>query len=516
MASNMSSTRQCRVRDSLEVERQTSLDELRRRSMRLRTTRRRWPSAGALRQEYVPLLSAISLLVTMAACNQAEPPRSEEDPLGSYRLAKANVILLSIDTLRADRLSLYGYRRPTSPGLELFAQEAVVFDSFYYNGGGTLPSHMSMMTSLHPRTHWITPQNQRILEEERETLAEILSSHGYASAGFSDGGWMRSQFGFAQGFDRYDDEGGGFEAILPKARQWLDSALGRPLFLFIHTYDVHSKAEGLPYHCPGDFWSRYTKDLRVDFDGCKGERCATALLSWVNSKVRDEGLSPHRILSKDEIGYVSALYDGCINYADSQLSEFFEFLRQRGVYDRSLIVVTSDHGEEFAEHGMMIHDQGGFEELARIPLVVKLPRSQAGGTRVQSLAAMVDLLPTVLDCLGIPAPAQTQGFSLLPVIAGAESPRTDIHMYSVLRTRRWKYFSEEKRLYDLEADPRERTNVYHSEMSTVHKLEERVRGLIQIDIDEFDKFTASRSDANASINLSEEQLRELRALGYLE
>lgn len=426
-----------------------------------------------------------------------------------------DILLVSIDTLRADRLSVYGYARPTSPRLERLAREAVTFDRFYYNGGGTLPSHMTLLTSLHPPTHGIGPESLKALEPERRTLAELLGDAGYATAAFTDGGWMSARFGFDQGFDLYSESGGGLEATLPAALSWLASVpSSRPVLLFIHTYDVHSAWDRLPYDCPGDAELQFVELVPTSFDGCRGDLCASELLADINRRVRAGEARLDHELSEQELRFISDLYDGCIHWTDGKIGELFDGVARSGRWRNSIVTVLSDHGEEFGEHGQLAHDQGGYEELARIPWILKLPGSPLAGMRVAGLAAMVDVLPTLLELAGLVAPDEAQGRSLVRALSTGRTGRPDLHMYSVLRTESIKYFSDEQRLFDLLADPAETENLFAARPDQRTALERRVRQLIAADHAAAAAF-AEASNASPAVQLSDEEIRSLRALGYL-
>jgi len=222
-----------------------------------------------------PAAAALAALLAAAAgialaCS-APPPEPPGDP---------NVVLVSIDTLRADHMSLYGYARPTTPNLEALAREAVVFDAFFNAGGGTPPSHASLFTSLYPQVHGVDRDTP--LAGHETTLAELLHARGYKTAGFTDTVWLTSKFGFAQGFQTYDDRGGGLARILPRANRWLEQwrehGQGAPFFLFVHLFDVHSAADRLPYDSPDGFNERFTEGYAGSFDGCIDGRCASRLL----------------------------------------------------------------------------------------------------------------------------------------------------------------------------------------------------------------------------------------------
>lgn len=460
-----------------------------------------------------PALKTLLLLSIAVLAALAAGWLSSTDRLADRDCTDCNLLIISIDTLRADRLSVYGYPRPTSPALEALAREGVLFEDFHYSGGGTLPSHMSMMTSLHPATHGIHPGTDKSLEPERVTLAEQMQAAHFATAAFVDGGWLNGRYGFAQGFDTYDDFGGRFEAILPKALAWLELPRHQRFFLFVHTYDVHSEWTRLPYDCPGDTELRFVQRASA-FDGCVDGRCASELLATINAEIRSGEITGSGPLGSDDIRMISDLYDGCIRYVDDRLAELFARLKRLGLWDKTIVVVTSDHGEEFFEHGLFLHDQGGYEELSHIPLIIKLPHSGLAGRRVPGLAAMVDLAPTLLELSGAPTIADAQGQSLRAAIESGRTTRRALHMYSVLRTENWKYFSDEHRLFDLASDPRESSNLYAREPESVQRLERAVRGLIAIDERAAQSF-ARRAEAGEPVRLAPEEVEKLRALGYL-
>lgn len=466
----------------------------------------------------VPSLVVVLLVVIATACDGGAPDGSSPEPRvevpeAALRRGPANLILISIDTLRADRLSLYGYERPTSPHLERFAEEAIVFDRFYHNGGATLPSHMTLMTSLRPGTHQVDPSGLRRLAPEHVTLAERLSEAGYRTGAFVDGGWMNGDFGFARGFEIYDDAGGRLAGLLPRATSWLYQHRADRFFLFLHSYDVHAELHDLPYKCPRGYHERYTGDLDVDFDGCRDDVCAERLLAIIDVGIRAGEFTLADRFSADELAYISALYDGCINYADDMLASFFAWLREAKLWDDSLIVVLSDHGEEFAERGRLLHhDIRGFEEIAHIPLMIKLPHSELGGRRIGALAAMVDVMPTLLDLLGLPPHPEAQGVSLVPAVVGDRTVRHAVSLGNALRTDRWKWIGNGAALYDLAGDPGERTDLARSQATTAAELAARLERLGAED-------RAARAGADpapAPVELEDDERAELEALGYVE
>ena len=435
-----------------------------------------------------------------------------------------SVILISVDTLRADRLGLYGHSRDTTPWLERLASDAIVFDRAYHNGGGTLPSHATMLTSLHPRTHQVAPDTGRVLQEERTTLAEVFHRHGWDTGAFVDGGWMSELFGFGQGFDVFENvEGGGLEELLPMAERWLGRQRERPAFLFLHTYDVHSKTDRLPYECPDDGHWTYAEpgSAPSGFDGCRDGRCASELLAHLDARLAAGDAGAEQVLSESDLEWMRTLYDGCVLWTDARLGDFARRLDEMGHYDPSILVVTTDHGEEFLDHGRLLHHQYGFDETARVPLVIKLPDGRSGGQRVDRLAATVDLLPTLLDYAGLPAPGEAQGVSLRPAIEDGLAARSDLHVYSVLRSSSStvdlpgdvKFFAETGLAYDLSRDPDE---LHPLDLSpeTRQQLKERLWGLVREDVELQE--TLDAGGVVDGVELSDEERQRLEALGYLQ
>jgi arylsulfatase A-like enzyme len=348
-----------------------------------------------------------------------------------------NVILISLDTVRADHLQPYGYPRQTSPTLERFADEAVVFTEAYGPEPWTLPSHMTMMTGLHPLRHGVRTRQSR-LAGEVTTIAEALGARGYHSYAFVASGptsWVGGLRGFADGFDRYHHPphwrtwtlgtslletayapfapgAGSAEDIAASATRLLQRVDADPFFLFLHFYDAHSDSKRLPYEAPANLVEAVAGKRDRHFEGCLGNRCASSLLATSGScaKAGEPRLEPWMV--EDIIAH----YDAGIRLIDGYLEQIFRSLEQRGLMDNSLIVVTADHGEEFLEHGSFLHTQL-HREVTHVPLMVRLPGGKTVG-RVSNRASLADLLPSILDFAGADIPEDIDGHSLLPVISG--------------------------------------------------------------------------------------------------
>ena len=310
------------------------------------------------------------------------------------------VILISLDTLRADHLGLYGYDRPTSPFLDELATRAVVFDNAYAQFPSTLTSHMSMLTGLYPAEHGVYPP-AGTLPAEVPLVAEILQSQGVHTAGHTEGGYMRGNFGFRRGFDEFDARDRAHhdstERTFRRGKRFLRSLDPEdPFFLFLHTYAVHA-----PYEPPepyrSDFWP--------------GDPPADAFLPVPSNLVAAD--RDGRPQSQQALDYYRALYDAEIRHLDDVLRDFFDELASLGLDERTTVIITSDHGEEFRDHGRFNHDQL-YAEVIRVPFLVVGPELEP--RRSPRVVELVDVAPTVLALAGLdPAGAAAAD-------SGAEAP----------------------------------------------------------------------------------------------
>ena len=372
------------------------------------------------------------------------------------------VVLVSCDTLRADHLSCYGYPRNTSPNLDAFADEAVLFEQAWVQDAWTLPSHICMLTGLYPKNHGVT--QKRHLAEGHHTLAEYLQDLGYLTAAFTGAQWWLQPWrGYAQGFDIYSTPLP-YRAIFETnhvAHAWIDHHSKPALFLFLHNYDIHSKAKALDYtlpYTPDDpEFLHFARGLELDASFQReelGELPASDFLIAANQG-RIE-------LTSEEDDHLIALYDDCVRTVDAGLHETFTHLRKSGLYEQALIIITSDHGEAFGEHGVYMHEQA-YEHCARVPLIVRFPEGRFGGTRIETPVQSIDILPTVLDVLGIEARCPNDGQSLLALLEGSHAARdyafTRRHTVEGIRKDSKKLLYDtvrgRKEFYDLAKDPQE-------------------------------------------------------------
>ena len=505
-------------------------------------------------------VAPLALLGLVACGGEGGDGGADEGPTTRGAFAGADIVLISLDTLRADDVSPYGAAPALSPVLQAFAEEAVLFEHARAQAPQTAPSHMSLFTSMYPSAHGVQnvqhgvdPETGRrgplieAVPDSIPTLAQVLSAAGYRSIGLTDGGNLNAAHGFPRGFEEYTLDLSGGRAQLEDGKRWVaELAAGeQPFFLFWHTYEIHA-----PYVSPGpyvDRWAPKAYDgvlagVLDQLEGLDFKRRFAAMKSVFWKDKADFGW--------DESAYLHGLYRAGVQYTDELMGELFESLRASGAFDESIIVVLSDHGEEFYEHGQWQHDQV-YEECLRVPLMIRLPGGVGGGTRIETPVALMDVMPTLLELVDVspsvlddggPAAAmrpRMQGHSLARALLTAEEPEAR-PIYSEYRADRpggplfdwqiaihhegWKFIVDEVRgekidgevvqkheLYDLGADPDEQQDAADGQDVMVQRFlrlrEEYKRGL-----DAFAEL--ERLDAGAT--LDEATLRSLVELGYID
>lgn len=335
---------------------------------------------------------------------------------GATRPARPNVLLFVVDTLRADRLSCYGCPENTTPNLDAFAREGILFERAGAPSPYTVPSHASLFTSTYPAVHGIWNE-VRAADGERElprlpeaavTLAEILRAAGYATAAIADGGWIQESRGLAQGFEHFHSKNLGVVDRVSAALEWLEeeAPADKPFFLFLHTYQIHA-----PYLPPPGYEERFARGyqgrLREVLARAR-EHAASGAVQNPLVDVQERFFRPILAeLGPEERDFLRALYDAELSLVDEEFARLLGYLRLKGLLARTIVVVTSDHGEEFGEHGEFTHQQV-YEECLRIPLLVWLPGGPRGVRRADPVD-LVDLAPTLLEALGLEPPAWYQG-----------------------------------------------------------------------------------------------------------
>jgi arylsulfatase A-like enzyme len=386
------------------------------------------------------------LLATVTAGAQT-PPRAQNTP--------PNLLLVTFDTTRADRLPAYGYRQALTPAIGRLAREGIVFSNAYAPAVQTLPSHASLLTGLYPITTNVMSNGQR-LEPDALTLAEILQDAGYRTGAIVATAPLMEVFGLAQGFVTYDDE---FE----------DSLIARSIkgiFRFFTSHRVNIRTTR-----PADRVAALSQQwLR------KAARSGQPFFLWVHF------IEPHSPYdrrrgfgSRARGGTVNAAYVSEIEFADHHLGLVLDELDDLGLTNRTLTVFTADHGESLGEDGYTGHRAEVFERIIRVPLIVRLPDGIRAGSRISTPAQLVDVAPTVLDLLHLQPPgAQFQGVNLLTfpaerprkIVATAAEvlTRSPIRIAMIYRGRKYVRWPEsgEQALYDLAKDPQEHRNLLAS------------------------------------------------------
>jgi arylsulfatase A-like enzyme len=492
----------------------------------------------------------ILLLFLAVACGGGET----EPPAPAEALDGPNVLLVSIDTLRADRLGCYGYReRASSPTIDALAGAGVLYENFITASPWTTPSHLSMLTSLHPVTHGLTSSFAELwrglhrtrdfyrLPEERVTLAEVLRNNGYATAAFTAGGPLDPKIGFSQGFDLYDTSMYKlYDSNVGRMFDWVKANSERPFFLFWHHFEVHAPylntdfiGEVLPAQTAAEVRAEMKNISDVPLQSVWPTGAAT------QRKRQQKVLRDRNIFNRD---VCEAMYVSGVLSADRWLGRLLALLREQGLYENTLIVVTSDHGEEFADRDPAVffntHGHILYEEMVHVPLVMKLPAGEAAGTRVERVTSMIDVMPTILDLLDItPEVNDMQGAALNPGGLALGPPPETVAFIEVLarqyeqkglRTDRYKYivtidaqtvaargreFLPDRplypELYDLTGDPRERRNLLVTPHSP--EIDDLAAGFYR----QLQEHIASNRGVAEPVTLDEETIEKLKGLGYI-
>ena len=415
------------------------------------------------------LVAAVVLLAGGAAWWQVERvPASPPAP---------NILLITLDTTRADRLGAYGYAPAHTPNLDRLAREGVLFEHARTATPTTLPAHVSLLTGRYPSVHGVR-NNGVPLSETVPTLASALHDGGYRTAAFISSFVLDRRFGLARGFDHYDDSLGASPGVAAEqverrgdrtaaaAEQWL-AGVPAPFFAWIHLYDPHD-----PYDAPPPFRESFAEQP----------------------------------------------YDGEIAFADSVVGTLVASLEQRGLASTTLVAVIGDHGESLGDHGEATHGMFVYESAMRVPAILRWPGHLPSGRRVAPLVRAIDLAPTLMELAGMPRMAGIEGESLMPVVrgetAGPGSAYGETYFpllfmnWSPLRSiqdDRWKYIeAPEPELYDLAADPGEQTNLATRDPARLAALRRAL-----------DLTAAARPEAPPGAVPNRETVEKLASLGYI-
>ncbi|HKR63112.1 MAG TPA: sulfatase-like hydrolase/transferase, partial [Thermoanaerobaculia bacterium] len=411
-------------------------------------------------------LAALFALVVFAACSRdAVPPPAANTP----------VFLISIDTLRSDHLPVYGYKGVETPNIDALRGEGILYERAYSHCPLTLPSHSSMLTGVLPAEHGNRDNIGYVLSPNVKSIAEILKANGYATGAAVSAFVLRRESGLNRGFDLYDDavepitsartigniqrDGGVTEQI---AAQWL-AQQQKPVFFFLHLYEPHT-----PYTPPEPYLSRYPKH-----------------------------------------------YDGEIARVDAIVGTFVQSLKDAGLYDKALIILTSDHGEGLGDHGEEEHGIFLYREALQVPLIVKLPEQKLAGATVSSPVQTIDIVPTILERTAITAPSKLPGRSLISFAGEKTAQARNIYsetyyprlhfgwadQHSLIDGTHHYLQSPKAELFDLVKDPAEKNNVIADDRRALFAMRNAIAPFIR--------------EAEAPGKVDSEEAAKLAALGYL-
>jgi arylsulfatase A-like enzyme len=461
------------------------------------------------------------------------PPRLQlQTPLPR----RPNVIVYLIDTLRADRLGCYGYGKPLSPAIDAFAADAVLFENTMAQSSWTRSAVASIFTGMAPPGHAVYDRKDG-LTADVVTLAELLQGAGYSTASFVASGHIGPKWGMTQGFDTFklitDNEMGLRYALSnglnPPIIEWLERQRRKPFFLYVHTLDPHS-----PYDPPQDAARKFAANIREPdisvearakleaMEEYRRQRLGVTTPVKLGTQTWIEGLKKGIISSTPAmLEDLNSLYDAEIHYNDTHFGELLRYLRASGLYDSSIIILVSDHGEEFLDHGFWAHGHTLFQEQLQVPLIARFPDTAVPrGSRIGGLARQIDIGVTVADYLGLTAPSDWQGRSLLPLLLGLSGYGDRQAGYAYLDLDRsfgesyiegrWKLICDDRRgqscrLYDLAEDPEETVDLAASQPKITAEMSRKMR----LYRDESKRFEGFQADPD------EETRKQLEALGYV-
>ncbi len=441
----------------------------------------------------------LASLLTLWSC-QGQQPNTEPELISE----RPNIILISLDACRADHLSCYGYARTTSPFVDQLAADGIRFSEAIVNTHGTPPSHTTMLTSLYQESHGMhlmgVPKSGKTQRVTPAILMvqEILRASGYLTLGVTGGGHMSKALGFDRGFVEYDSRPGQIREqkhrLLAMLKRY--ETIEMPRFILFHTYEIHS-----PYNAPKHF-----NDL-FDKGASSFETTTENLAKYVHGAWK---------LPPQDIARITAMYDAEIRFSDTVLKELFTTLSERRLLDNAVVIITADHGEEFGEHGGLLHGGNLYEELIKVPMIIWQSGTTIGHIEDRPVST-IDITPTILGAAGLKIPETMRGRDLLTIETwpAEEEPAAFVQYGRArygIRTTRWKLIENQdplkRELYDLINDPGEKTNLVDKEAEIAQRLLTRLsvwRNSLPVNV-------GQRSE----VVMTGEEQKNLKALGYLQ
>ncbi|MFH1486669.1 MAG: sulfatase [Chloroflexota bacterium] len=402
--------------------------------------------------------------------------------IASSKRAKPNVLLITIDTLRADALGCYGNPRVKTPNLDALARQGVRFSITIAQYTQTNPSHASIFTGTYPATHRLRSQGSDKLPPSPPTLAEVLGSNGYTTAGIYSWPCFDPEWGLGRGFAHYkaaylkapqEDKDwirsfeGRADLTTDSALHWLREKPSAPFFLWVHYQDPH-----IPYSPPSPF------DTMYDEPRC--EECPDG--GWDTHDRVMAGES----FSDTEIAHLLALYHGEVSFADREIGRLLEEMSKASLMNDTVVIVTADHGEGFGENGGWWHPWVHYNTVLRVPLIMSYPAALPAGLVIDTVVRSIDIMPTILDLADVSLSRQIEGRSLLPIITGLEKAdktaafaQGPFDASTTMVTGEWKLIRDNVKgkleLYNLKRDPEERNNLASADPQQASRLGQQLR-----------------------------------------
>jgi arylsulfatase A-like enzyme len=448
-----------------------------------------------MKKKVLAIAGLVLALALVFFLNQGTGDNTQQLSEEMLKCEDCNVLIIGFDALQANHVGHLGYYRDTTPTLDKLAAEGVSFSQNFSAASWTVPSFMSYFTSLYPSEHRVTNKFVTFTDEEQKfanlselspevkTIAEAFKEHGYITGGFTGDAGVHSKFGYGKGFDVYTDEEA-FGSMLRSseyALEWLDNNRGKKFFMFLHGYDAHGQFSELAEN----YEPRFGLSGKFEFTPQR------------QRDLREEGLSLGQLfMEKEEVDDWNSWYDSKIRDADERISNFLQKLDSRGLLDNLLIVVIADHGTEIYEHRRFDHGYSLYNELIRVPMIIKWPQQKIGEV-VSSRVRSVDLVPTLFEILGMQKDSvwenQIEGSSLLPLLVGDEIGERQVfsetdyrdytHKRSYIDTDGWKLIytleTGEAELYDINADFDEKRNVAQQNPEKVAELKNILFGIMR-------------------------------------
>jgi arylsulfatase A-like enzyme len=442
-----------------------------------------------------------------------------------HRERKANVILVIIDTARKDHFSCYGYKRQTTPKLDELAKEGVRFEDAVATAPWTLPSVASILTGLPPHKHLAGypgkdpktgQEGLTYLSPSAITVTEILFQNKYQTVGSFQNPFVDPGYGLNRGFEIYDYFPGDnlrvrrADQVVDWAMAWLEQnrLKRRPFFMVLHFFDPH-----LAYNPPVEFMMPFVY-------GYQGKMKPP----FAPDNEELEKLQRGEIkFSEEDRNFIIGLYNGELSFVDFSLGRFFDYLKLKGLYDQSLIIVTADHGEEFWEHGSFEHGHSLYQELLSVPLLIRFPHAENQGMVVKERVSLLDIAPSIIAYLGIDSPLEPGGRSFIKMPGAVVKPverevvselnRIGDPLQAIYRDQYQLILnitSGAIEIYNLETDPGQKHNLFGEKHSYPPEIVEQMRAVAE----KIKKLSQENKPLPAKI--SPEIIKKLKALGYLK